>query len=269
MSKNLLSDIFTYWVEKCVYPENNSIESHSHDFYHCLCIISGKGEMICNDTVYEMHEKRVFLACPSDIHGFKNISSEDMVSYELKFDINNDSLKAKLISLPFCLDVQEQVTELFAQVYNESKSKKPFNNEITDTLIIQLLFTIIRSTYENLTGSRKYGSVEYEDSFSKILSYLERNMSKDIGLDQMAQTIHLEKVYFLKKFKKLTDMTPMRYLKSIRMKKAKALLQYSDMSITLIAESVGFKNIQYFSKVFTEYNKINPSSYRNKFIARR
>ena len=57
----------------------------------------------------------------------------------------------------------------------------------------------------------------------------------------------------------------MKYIKTMRMKKAKTLLQFSDMSITMIAESVGFKNIQYFSRVFTEYYNVNPSLYRSSF----
>jgi transcriptional regulator GlxA family with amidase domain len=53
------------------------------------------------------------------------------------------------------------------------------------------------------------------------------------------------------------------------MKKAKTLLQFSDMSITMIAESVGFKNIQYFSRVFTEYYNVNPSLYRSSFYKKK
>ncbi|MFA5341174.1 MAG: AraC family transcriptional regulator, partial [Clostridia bacterium] len=159
--------------------------------------------------------------------------------------------------------------ELFAETYNELKTKNPFSNEIINAIIIQILYSVIRSTYDGFIDSKKLSSIESDNTFAKILIYLDRNISNDISLDQMAQFTHLEKVYFLKKFKKLTELTPMKYLKAIRMKKAKTLLQYSDMSITQVAESVGFKNIQYFSKVFKEYNQINPSSYRSKFVTKR
>lgn len=269
MQKSLINDINIYWVEKCIYPENNAIENHSHDFFHFLCVISGLGEITCNDSVYKMQNNKVFIARPNDIHGFKNISKEDLITYEVKMDINNNSLKTKLTELSFCININQQITDLFSSMYSESKGKKPFSNEITTAFAVQMLYSILRGKYELLTDNEKYPSIELKDSFSRILLYLDRNMSYDITLDDMAKAMYLEKVYFLKKFKKLTDMTPMRYLKAMRMKKAKTLLQYSDMSITLVAESVGFKNIQYFSKVFTEYNKINPSSYRSKFMTAR
>jgi hypothetical protein len=47
-----------------------------------------------------------------------------------------------------------------------------------------------------LQAAENMHTVEYEDSFSKILSYLERNMSKDIGLDQMAQAIIWKRYIF-------------------------------------------------------------------------
>jgi YesN/AraC family two-component response regulator len=57
-------------------------------------------------------------------------------------------------------------------------------------------------------------------------------------------------------------MSPVKYINSLRVEKAKELLTKTDMSIGEISETVGINDIQYFSRMFNEIEGISPLKYK-------
>lgn len=53
-------------------------------------------------------------------------------------------------------------------------------------------------------------------------------------------------------------------LKEIRMKKARAMLKSSSVTVESIAESVGYQNVEHFNRTFKKLYNITPVQYRNK-----
>ena len=58
------------------------------------------------------------------------------------------------------------------------------------------------------------------------------------------------------------EKSPKEYLTDFRIRQACNLLENSDLSITAIANSVGFENNLYFSKAFRKIKGISPKNYR-------
>jgi len=56
-------------------------------------------------------------------------------------------------------------------------------------------------------------------------------------------------------------MTPVDFIRSVKLEKAKELLQKSDLNIAAIAYETGFSNPNYFTKVFKTCYKITPSEF--------
>ena len=59
-------------------------------------------------------------------------------------------------------------------------------------------------------------------------------------------------------------VTFVEHLTKLRLEKAKELLAYTDLDIREIAEKVGFRNANYFSRVFKKHKQMTPSAYRAK-----
>ena len=59
----------------------------------------------------------------------------------------------------------------------------------------------------------------------------------------------------------LTGETPVEFVRSIKLKKAVALLEKSDMKISQIGYAVGFSNPNYFARAFKAKYNISPSEY--------
>ncbi len=70
---------------------------------------------------------------------------------------------------------------------------------------------------------------------------------------------------FLRRFKRSTGHTPLRYLQHLRVEHAKNLLECSDASIDDIAWQVGYEDATYFRRMFRRFTSLTPSNYRKTF----
>lgn len=106
-----------------------------------------------------------------------------------------------------------------------------------------------------------YLCTDASQNFSDIARaklFLERNFQHRITMQQTANYVNLSEKHFCRKFKKAYAMPPQKYLLSVRMKRARKLLQESDLSVKAISESVGYLSQQTFSQVYKSYFGIPP-----------
>lgn len=93
------------------------------------------------------------------------------------------------------------------------------------------------------------------------LEYIQNNYCHSISLDEMASLCNISSSYFSKLFKKMTGENFSNYISKLRMKKAKELLETSDISIKNLSIDLGFEDCGYFVKVFKKIVGVTPSSY--------
>lgn len=97
----------------------------------------------------------------------------------------------------------------------------------------------------------------------KIMNYVQANYI-DITLDDLAEKFFLSKPYLSKYIKEKSGMTFGDLVKKIRMKKAKALLKSSNMTVENIAMSVGYQNVEHFNRLFKKAYDMTPMQFRNQ-----
>lgn len=104
---------------------------------------------------------------------------------------------------------------------------------------------------------------ESEDVFEKILKYLNNSYYINISLEELGKQFNVSVSYICKHFKEKLDTTYLEYLKSIRIIHAKRMLKNSNLSVTEIAEMVGYTDYYYFNKVFKAQTGYTPKQYKN------
>ena len=140
-----------------------------------------------------------------------------------------------------------------------------------ESKLIQLLFGIYQDTIENkITDSYLASASAYEyimecyrfvrdmenhkkdlsDQITKTLSYMQSHYAEPLTLSDIAAVSGYSKYYLVKHFQEQLDTTPIKYLTKIRVQKAVDLLMTTRLSITEIADRVGYSNANYFNKVF-------------------
>ncbi|MDQ0253425.1 two-component system response regulator YesN [Evansella vedderi] len=103
-----------------------------------------------------------------------------------------------------------------------------------------------------------------EDFFRKGKAYISQNYKKDLTLEFVAKEINLSPTYFSKLFKNHAGINFIDYLTQVRIGEAKRLLTTTDMSLKEICFEVGYRDPNYFSRVFKKSESIPPSQYRDQ-----
>lgn len=140
------------------------------------------------------------------------------------------------------------------------------NNEIQN---ISNSYYIMSEIYLLLSILHKRGFLPDASSFDMalvnkilpVLKFIDENYNEQISLNDMAESLNLNKDYFCRLFKKATGITPVEYLNFVRVSKAEKLFK-SDMNLSEIAFSVGFSSVAYFNRTFNKYKNCSPSKYR-------
>lgn len=93
-----------------------------------------------------------------------------------------------------------------------------------------------------------------EDQFlQRLRKNAERIMADpENAINQLEKAMHLSQMQLYRKLKALTGLSPSLYIRSIRLQKARELLQTTDLTAAEVAYEVGFTSPAYFSRVFAE-----------------
>lgn len=126
---------------------------------------------------------------------------------------------------------------------------------------LQHLLECLMALFHN-TASIAPESVTSVSSFMQIIKYLNENFSKDISLQSISETFHMNTSYLSYLIKKETGLTYSQYLTNLRINKAKNLLSHSQLTLTEICDTVGFHDYFYFIKKFKKITGITPGQYR-------
>ena len=95
--------------------------------------------------------------------------------------------------------------------------------------------------------------------------YMAEHSGEKIVLEEIAELVGLNPVYFSNLFKKETGMNFSAYLINVRMDSAKKLLTSTNETIAAIADRIGYKDVRYFSKLFTKTVGVKPAVYRRLY----
>ena len=94
----------------------------------------------------------------------------------------------------------------------------------------------------------------------RVLEYINENFNKDISLKSISQEFFVNPSYLGQLFRKETNKNFNDYLSEVRIEHAKRLIRTTDMKIYGIARQVGFKDVQYFYKVYKSITGSSPKS---------
>jgi len=94
--------------------------------------------------------------------------------------------------------------------------------------------------------------------------YVDRHLTRDLGVDEVADHLGISASYFSLLFKRRFGMTFVEYVTSERIELAKTMLLLTDRSVTEIGRAVGFAERRYFTKVFQKKTGELPSVFREK-----
>lgn len=104
-----------------------------------------------------------------------------------------------------------------------------------------------------------------EKLMREITIAIEDNMiDSDFNVTRLQETVGIGQKLLYRKIKQIAGVTPVEYIRNIRMEKAARLLREGKFSISEVMYMVGFTKSGYFSKCFQEAFGMMPSAYIKK-----
>ena len=97
-----------------------------------------------------------------------------------------------------------------------------------------------------------------------VKQYIYAHYGEELSVDMLADQVFLAPSYLSHIFKKETGQNLSKFIKALRMEKAKEMLEETHNKIVNISYAVGYPNVSYFCQSFREYYGVSPQKYRNQ-----
>lgn len=215
--------------------------------------VSKSGEHIPHGRVYvnthpSLADTSVFTVAFDGIHGRKLLS-------DVGLDID------KFGDYMMVCDWDE-----LKKIHDELSEMYPNNADIQTPNILSQITA--KSYFYRILHCLENKSVTHLETVKRKLlviaeEYMRNNFSNGITIEDVSKYLSIDRRYLYKLFKKYSGISPKQYLSNIKIAHACDLLLNSDISVTDIAEKVGYSDSLQFSAFFKKQTGISPKKYRN------
>jgi len=120
----------------------------------------------------------------------------------------------------------------------------------------------LKRSYESRLLALEQQNIHHDELIIKIQEWLQRHYARQINMSHLAHYFGLNQRTFNRRFRQATGQTPSRYLQSVRMGQARALLKHSNLGIAETAFAVGYQDVSHFTGLFRKMNAVTPGEYR-------
>lgn len=102
-------------------------------------------------------------------------------------------------------------------------------------------------------------------ALDKALKLIDEHLNdEDFNVDMMADAMFMSKSSLYRKIKSLTGLSPVEFIRNIRLKRAYQMLQEEDVTITDVAYACGFSTPRYFSTCFKTEFGVTPTEFKKQ-----
>ncbi|CAM3827901.1 helix-turn-helix transcriptional regulator [Alkalicoccus chagannorensis] len=166
-----------------------------------------------------------------------------------------------MLSIPQQGEVQEaaRLRQMFEELFSTSDSVSPSTRLKQQTRFMDILLFLQQERDEKKTGAQQAADL--------LADYIHTHFADaDFTLKQAASALMYHPDYLSRALRNRLGMSPVEYLHTCRLEKAKQQLEQTNEHHQAIAEACGYKDASYFSKIFKKREGVSPASYRRMSI---
>ncbi len=184
--------------------------------------------------------------------------------YYIHMTVEKGEIYDLLMSLPEVLPVtdREKYMKLFEDLVTAEDLPYEEKRLIEAARLLELIFMLKRDGATALRGS--FEKKSNGEIIKKALEFINKNYHTEITLENVADSVHLSRIYFHNLFKSAVGQTVHRYILNKRMEEAKRRLLSTADSIGEIAMASGFSSQSYFNYIFRKETGMTPGQYKEK-----
>lgn len=259
--------------EDMVEPENVAFP-HKHNFYEILWITNGKSKQSIDFKNYTIADNTLFFISPEQMHLFEEW--ENVEGYVILF------------TEQFFLQIFQNKNILFELSYLDNLHKNPFLQlKQTDIKVVQPIVDLLYEECKSVEQSTEtvqalilvllrriqklYSKQNNQNSnnhqiviFKKFKKLVEIDFAKNLSITQYASLLNISAHQLNTVVKAISGQTTSDLIKARVILEAQQLLNFSELSVSQIADQLGFEDSSYFARYFKNQIGVSPQEFRKK-----
>lgn len=200
-------------------------------------------------------------------HGDKNAPlNARMLGGYFQFDTDDAGLLVSLLPRQIHIQGAERLALLVKLVADEANGQKPGRELSLSRLVEVLLIEALRSAE---TTEAPPGLLQglTDAKLGEAIREMHRDPAHNWSVEELAKKVALSRSGFFDRFSRHVGMPPMEYLLGWRMALAKDLLRKDEMSLSEVAERVGYGSASTFSTAFSKHVGQPPGRYARAAVS--
>ena len=225
-------------------------------YYRLYLVTDGQVEFNINNRPFVMTKGKMYLIRPFSI--VSATPPESFTHYYMHFNLKGLPFNfLDYYNLSNGIEFTEQEVVLFKQLLHQF-----YIDGVKSQLVTYGTFALLISKF--FKNSTKINPAIRK--FEPVLKFIDDNLDSPITLEQLAEIMHMNKVYFATSFQKAFKTTPIKFVIEKKMLYAQKLLGNENLNIKEIAYKLGYSNEYYFSSAFKHSMDISPSKWRQMYV---
>jgi len=235
---------------------------HTHNHLELFYIVGGKGQFLIQDQLYPVNSNNLVIINPNVTHTEVSLNAQPLEYIVLGIEgielATSKSSNGQFNILDHFESVE--ISSCLRNILREMEQKNTGYEDICQAYMEILIIRLMRNTAlavptepQVVSGNRQCAAVK---------RYIDLHFKESLTLDQLAEDAHMNKYYLSHAFKREYGVSPINYMITKRIEESKYLLAETDLSMSQIAQLLGFSSLSYFSQVFRRTQSVSPMEYR-------
>jgi AraC-like DNA-binding protein len=253
---------------------SKDVKKHKHSSYEYHIITNGRCRVNIDNGSFEVGPGDFYLTGPGVYHEQIGLSSGGYIEYSLNCElIPFDSCDSEISQIVKILTETEckafkdtqNITKLFEQALYEAYHKNiGFYGYIKD-IVHGILIRSARTMSSTITVYNTIGSMYKDNDFRlvQIERFIEDNIGVYLSTEDIARYMCLSEKQIYRIVKEKSGISTKNLILTLKLKKAKELLEDTDYSLKNISNLLGFESEIYFSQFFKKREGTTPGNYRD------
>ena len=235
---------------------------HTHSHTELFYIVGGAGQFLIEDQLYPVQPGNLVIINPNVPHTEVSLNAQPLEYIVLGIDGIELAASEASNGQYNILDSFEsvEISSCLRNILREMELKNTGYLDICQAYLEILILRLMRSmeltdtaTTQTNVGNRQCAAVK---------RYIDMHFKEALTLELLAEEAHMNKFYLSHSFKKEYGVSPINYMISRRIDESKYLLAETDLSLSQIAQLLGFSSLSYFSQVFRRTQSVSPKEFR-------
>lgn len=264
-------------------PGNFGVMGERHPFWEMIYADRGKIKITAGDKTRLLNAGEIAFHKPGEFHAV-NICENTAADYFVVAFVCESEVMREFENGIFFLNTRERNYLYDAYRY----SQNTYRTEITPGCITSEISTGSASLYSNavknflelllisvLLRKNNTKSPQRIDTYAKQTSekhfvsavedYLDKHISENLTIEKISDNFNCSASMLKKTFQKAHDGGIINYFIDLKMDEAKRLITESEMTVSEIADKLGFQNSSYFARIFKKRVGMTPSEFGSSF----